>query len=284
MNFRYSTNREIQTPIWPNFSSDSEFAKLLIKTKQDNDDHYWDNMRLVFDNDCNNLPMERFKVWVSVWNVPLMSMSRHSPYIKAALNASPVVQDLLQDPLIGCNEDDMNKYLRVFTDNNLTMNRMQHYGHLKQFNFNPKSYANIVELGAGIGDMADVVYKLGFEGRYNIFDFPEVSRIQKWYHDQIGHTNITYTHDVNELDVADLCIATWSLTEMPFDLRDQLLDRIGKTKSWLIAYSENIFGYDNEKWIHEVFLGKHFGPKNKISFVDVPWMPWDGGTKYLFIE
>jgi len=274
----------VEGPIWSDFSSSSEHAKMLVRAKQVNDENYWNCMREVFDHDCDTLPMSRFKAWVSVWNVPLMSMSRHSVYIKEALTSPPQIQDLIQDPGVGCNRQDLDQYLKVFSENDMTMNRIQHYGHLKYFQFKPKDYKTIVELGAGVGDMADLVYKLGFNGTYSIFDFTEVSRIQRYYHDALGHTDITYTDNADDLEPADLCIATWSLTEMPFDLRDQILDKIGTTKTWLIAYSRNIFGYDNEKWINEIFLKRSELKNAKTTIVDIPWMDWDGGTKYLFVE
>ena len=69
---------------------------------------------------------------------------------------------------------------------------------------------------------------------------------------------------------------------MPFDLREQLLERIGESNNWLIAYSNQIFGMDNNKYIQKEFIPRF---KNyDIRFIDVPFMPWDGGTKYLVIR
>lgn len=283
--FSYSTNPNstIQGPIWPDFNPQSDMSKLLIKAKQENDENYWTHMRSIFNHDCDTLPMERYKVWMSTFQVPLMSITKHSKYIRDALNSGPIIENILEEPLVGCNELDFDMFFRVFNDNRMSMNRMQLYGHLKTFDFSHKKYNSILELGAGAGELADIIYKLGYIGEYQIFDFPEISRVQKYLHEQLGYTHsIDYASDVKDLKPAGLCIATWSLTEMPFDLREQLLTTIDGTQDYLIAFSNNIFGYDNKKWITEEFIPR-FNSRH-IDLVDIPYMSWDGGTSYLFIK
>jgi hypothetical protein len=87
-------------------------------------------------------------------------------------------------------------------------------------------YHNIIEVGAGIGELARLIFARGFEGRYFVVDLPEVSRISSYYNDD---KTIPLTH-INELpnDVdksATLLIGTWSMSEVPFEYRDE----IGKT-------------------------------------------------------
>jgi hypothetical protein len=283
--FQYSTTPELLGPIWSDFDPQSKHSQLLIKAKQENDENYWTHMRKVFDHDCDTLPMDRFKVWMSVFQVPLMSNSKHSSYIRDALNASPIVQNILEEPFIGCNQKDFDMFFRVFGDNQMSMNRMQHYGHLSAFKFNPKKYSSIIELGAGVGEMADIVMQLGFNGSYTIYDFAEVSRIQKYLHEQRGYSNITYTSDYRDITPHDLCIATWSFTEMPFELRYKIRDLLKDgTRDYLIAYSNQIFGYDNKQWMNTEFIAQFDVNKYEIDLIDIPWMPWDGGTSYLFIK
>lgn len=283
--FSYSStpNAVLQGPIWPDFNPQSENSQLLIRAKKENDENYWTHMRKVFDHDCDTLPMERYKVWMSTFQVPLMSNSKHSPYIRDALNAPVEHLSALEEPMVGCNQQDFDSFFRVFSDNEMSMNRMQLYGHLTQFKFEPMKYNSILELGAGAGELADIVFKLGYVGDYSIFDFPEIMRVQKYLHEQLGYVaSIDYFSEVDQLKPVDLCIATWSLTEMPYELREQILAQIDGTKDWLIAFSNDIFGYDNKKWINDVFL-----PKFKacdVDLIDIPSMPWDGGTTYLFIR
>lgn len=288
--FQYNTGpvnplMSVPAPVWPDGSPESEYSQRMIRAKRINDENYWPELRAVIDHDCDTLPMERFKVWASVWNVPFMSMAKHSQYIRIALNhisQDPKFAEALVEPMIGCTEQDF-QYLSMFSDYPTTMNRIQAVSHLLINGIMPENLAKmdtIVELGAGIGDMADIVYKLGFKGKYIIYDFPEVGRIQKWYHDQLGHTNIVHTSNLDDLVDADLLIATWSFTEMPLDLRAEVLKHVGGTKQWLIAYSNLIFGIDNHKYITEDFVPQ-FRDTHDIRYMDVPFMPWDGGTKYL---
>jgi len=287
--FRYST-----TPVNPAMTaqaplaSSKEIFDKMMAAKQVNDGNYWKTMCEVFAADLENLPMERFKVWASVMSVPFMTRARFTDYIGPVLmaaKASQVVRDALEEPMIGMTEQDYSIYA-MFEDYCTTMNRIQHMAHLVTCGWGPAELSKldtIVELGGGIGDMADIIYKLGFKGKYIIYDFAEVGKIQKWYHDQLGHTNIVHTSDVNDLIDADLMIGTWSFTEMPLDLREQIMGKIGNTKNWLISYSNKIFGIDNAKYIQEEFIPR-FKESLQIEYTDIPFMPWDGGARYLSIK
>lgn len=286
--FRYSTepaNPAMTAPA-PLASSKENFEKMMA-AKQVNDGNYWNVMREVFAADFENLPKERFKVWASVMSVPFMTRARFLDYFAVVLQwkENAKVRYALEDPDVGITEQDRGIY-NLFEDFNTTMNRVQHMAHLLINGWDPESLSKldtIVELGGGIGDMADIIYKLGFKGKYVIYDFPEVGAIQKWYHDQLGYTNIVHTSDVNDLFDADLMIGTWSFTEMPIELRDEIMTKIGGTKNWLIAYSNEIFGIDNDKYIRDVFVPQ-FEESCTIEYTNIPFMPWDGGAKYLSIK
>jgi hypothetical protein len=270
----------------PLATSKETFEKMMA-AKQVNDGNYWSTMCEVFAADLENLPMERFKVWASTMSVPFMTRARFTDYIGPVLmaaKASQTVRDALEEPMIGMTEQDYPIYA-MFEDYCTTMNRIQHMAHLILNGWGPAELSKldtIVELGGGIGDMADIVYKLGFKGKYIIYDFAEVGKIQKWYHDQLGHTNILHTSDVNDLVDADLMIGTWSFTEMPLDLRADIMSKIGGTKNWLISYSNEIFGINNDKYITEDFVPLF--TEHDIEYRDIPFMPWDGGAKYLSVK
>lgn len=258
----------------------------MIRAKQVNDGNYWKTMCEVFATDIEHLPMERFKVWASVMSVPFMTRARFTDYIGPVLmaaKASETVRNALEEPMIGYNGDPDFDHFRMFEDLPTSMNRIQHMAHLILNGWGPYELSKldtIIELGGGIGDMADIIYKLGFKGKYIIYDFKEVGQIQKWYHEQLGHTNIVHTSDVNDLVGADLMIGTWSFTEMPLNLREEIMGKIGDTKNWLIAYSNLIFGIDNDKYIRETFVPQ-IEENRTIEYRDIPFMPWDGGAKYL---
>ena len=285
--FRYSTNpaNPAMTAAAPLACSQETFDKMMA-AKRANDENYWTVMREVFAEDFEKLPKGRFKVWASVMSVPLVSRGTFLEHATKVLPwiDHPNVRYALQDPDIGITQQDRHLY-KVFDNFNTTANRIYHMFHLIENGWTPEKLEKldtIIEIGGGIGDMADIVCKLGFRGKYVIYDFPEVGAIQKWYHDQLGHTNIVHTSELNDLFDADLMIGTWSFTEMPIDLRDEVMAKMGGTKNWLIAYSNLIFGIDNDKYIREDFVPLF--TQHDIEYTDVPFMPWDGGTKYLSIK
>lgn len=275
-------------PIWPEFSTESKYSKKMMQAKQTNGPDYWSVMREVIKHDCETLPMERFKVWASVANVPFMAQQRYPEYLNLInnyINEKPY-SDALREPMIGITKEDFDITYSVSRTFPTTMNRIQCVCHLIMNGIAPEDLEKmdtIVELGAGIGDMADVIYKLGFKGTYIIYDFPEIGGIQKWYHNELGLSKVVHTSNLDDLVDADLLIATWSLTEMPFDLRSEIVKRVKGTKRWLLAYSNMIFEMNNHKYITEELVPM-FEKTHDAKYTDIPFMPWDGGTKYLYLQ
>ena len=289
--FRYSSMPKQEDPRMTGpapIAYTKENHEKMIRAKQINDGNYWKTMCEVFATDIENLPMERFKVWASTMSVPFMTRAHFTDYICPVLVAAKTnetVCEALREVMIGYNGEPDFQHFNMFEDFPTTMNRIQHMAHLILNGWDPVELSKldtIVELGGGIGDMADIIYKLGFKGKYIIYDFKEVGAIQKWYHDKLGYTNIVHTSDVNDLVDADLMIGMWSFTEMPIDLREKIMDKIGNTKNWLISYSNQIFGIDNNKYITEQFVPRF--TNHNIEYTDIPFMPWDGGAKYLSIK
>lgn len=285
--FHYVVNDQIDKArlpglIWPDFDKNSEMTKKLIKTKNDNNSEFWAGIQEVLQNDIENLPMDRFKAWATIHAVPLISMVRLSSFVHAALAAAEndeLAKEALEDPIIGCTPEDFNMFFRIFNDNNMCFNRMQLYGHLHFTGMLEKvrNAKKIVEIGAGIGDMTDIIYKLGFTGEYQIFDIPELGQIQNWYHSKLGLENVSYTSNIEELENADVVIATFSLTEMSLKLRNQIVNKLKGSKNWLISYSKSILGLDNESWINTL-------PFKNSSIIDIPAMNWDNGNRYYKIN
>jgi len=288
------TRLTMPSPIWPDFNHESTASQRMTRAKRLNDENFWSEMRQVFDHDFNTLPLERYKAWASTFMVPIMSRNKPSEYIALALgdaNSNEKVRDAITEPLVGMTIEDFNAHYRVFDDSLMTMNRIFHYGHLKYFaqgrpaheSFTQvtqylKSLKRIVEIGAGAGEMADVCRQLGFEGEYVIYDFKELTNIQQWFHEKRGHKNTKYVHDVNDLGPADLCIATWSLTEMPIADRAAVMQKLGDTKDWIVTYSDTIFGMDNDNWIINDFLPRFEARTTSIQ----PF--WDNESKYVFVR
>lgn len=289
-----NTKMTMPSPIWPDFSHESAISTKMVRAKRINNENFWEEMREVFNHDFNTLPLERYKAWASTFMVPTMSRNKPSEYIAMALSdarSNEKVRNALTEPLVGMTIEDFNVHYRVFDDNLMTMNRIFHYGHLKYLASNTaassheqvsqylKSLKRIVEIGAGAGEMADVCRALGFEGEYVIYDFKEMTNIQQWFHEKRGHKNTKYVNDVNDLESADLCIATWSLTEMPIADRAAVMQKLGDTKNWLVTYTDKIFGMENEEWIINDFLPRFVTTGEAII---QPF--WDNESKYVFVR
>jgi hypothetical protein len=117
----------------------------------------------------------------------------------------------------------------------------------------------IVEIGAGYGAMALIIYRLGFRGLYHIVDLPELETIQRYY---LTET----TKDVKGQGIiqwdslpqsCDLLIASHSLSEMPIPERERLLSQVA-AKEYLFASSYEYEGVDNATWFQQ-FAGATVG-------------------------
>ena len=115
----------------------------------------------------------------------------------------------------------------------------------------------IVEIGGGYGAMALLVHRLGFKGRYIIYDLPEFSLLQQYYLSNVGVTGVEFiTQFPNEID-CDLLIGLFSLGEMPLETRSMILAQC-HAKSFLMAYSARWGGYDNIGWGNELMKRKGY--------------------------
>lgn len=112
----------------------------------------------------------------------------------------------------------------------------------------------IFEFGGGYGSMCTIINRLGFKGDYIIFDWPELSIIQKYYlsQEKVPLNNINFVNDLDQAkgilkNKPTLLIATWSLSECSFDLREKILNLV-KPDYILIGYQKDFAGLDNQKY------------------------------------
>ena len=269
--------------IWPDFNQNSEFSQKLILAKQTNDINYWPIMREILAHDCASLPLSRFRLWVSAHNIPFITTWKTSRFIGAAFHAA--FQDIdvanaLVENWIGIPRE-MADELKVTSDFDTSMQRIQDVSHLATCGFtieDIRRYKSIVEIGGGYGDMCSVIYAMGFTGKYTIYDFPEVQQVQKYY---LENQNIqpNFITESEELEPADLVIGTWSLSEIPLELREKIVDRIYESPNWLIMYQTRVFGGDfNEKYFIERFKDK------KPKYLLHNETPTDGKNLYMIIR
>lgn len=130
------------------------------------------------------------------------------------------------------------------------------------------SFGSILEFGGGYGSMCRVVNKLGFSGNYVIFDLPEFTLLQKFFLRNVGFTvcesyeeykkngGIYCTSNISELDESyDLMIATWSISEVPLELREKIFGK--DIKNFLVAFQDTFFDINNNEYFTDLMVRKN---------------------------
>ncbi|MGD1072676.1 MAG: hypothetical protein ABSB15_21340 [Bryobacteraceae bacterium] len=115
-----------------------------------------------------------------------------------------------------------------------------------------ETFRTICEFGGGYGSMCRIARSLGFSGQYLIFDLPEFSALQRYYLGSVSADAVTIS-DLEQLSTRvercghpRLFIATWSLSESPTDVRQQVLDLMAGFDTFLIGYQDRFCEQDNE--------------------------------------
>ena len=114
-----------------------------------------------------------------------------------------------------------------------------------------KDLGTIVEIGGGYGAMAMIIRRLGFKGRYVIFDLPEFNLLQKYYLSNVGIQDIEFESQTDEQTDYDLLIGLYSLNEMSLKVRKTIINAY-PAQSYLIAYGAGWGGVDNMGWALEL--------------------------------
>jgi hypothetical protein len=149
-------------------------------------------------------------------------------------------------------------------------NLVHHAYHLSQFEAHSgraiEELQTIVEFGGGYGSTCRLAHRLGFKGRYFIFDLTEFSALQRFYLKLNGINALDESHrgqaqegvvclsTLNELSSLlrdkpiDLFIANWSLSETPLELRGQFLPLVSGARSFLIGYQDRFGEVDNRQF------------------------------------
>lgn len=272
--------------IWSDFNEQSENSIKMKNAKQINGPDYWPTMREVFKYDCATLPLNRFRLWASIHNVPLVTQYRTSRFLGEAFYhaaRNPDVAEALKENWIGIPEN-MKEALYVTSDFSTSMQRIQDIAHLMITGFGKEDlskYKSIVEIGAGYGDMCSVIHAMGFKGKYTIVDIPETQPIQNFYLNKQGITP-EFSFEDDNVGPADLVISTWALSETPIEYREQLMPKIKDSKNWLILSQSNIFGFS----VNEDYFANFFKDKNmtQIPLISDGLVKWDGGNNYYIVK
>jgi len=134
---------------------------------------------------------------------------------------------------------------------------------------NPSDFDYIFEFGGGYGNLCRLIHKIGFNGKYIIFDIPIFSSLQKFYLKLSGlpvfdngeiknkKSGIFCVKNVEEAaktleetasdnPMRNLFIATWSISEAPLYIRERFYRFIKNFDYFMMAYQDR-FGEINNK-------------------------------------
>ena len=153
----------------------------------------------------------------------------------------PFIRDLIKDPGVG--GADLDPELR--TNGNIVHHAYSMFRFENATGHQFKGGGTILEVGGGYGNFCRLLMKRGFTGSYVIYDLPEFLQLQEWY---LGRTlaaderrRVSFTTSLPA--VADAIIGLWSISEMPFELRDRI--KALAPRYFLIGYQQEFFGLDN---------------------------------------
>lgn len=153
-------------------------------------------------------------------------------------------------------------------------NLIHHAYHLAQLeakmNIDVSKFDYVVEYGGGYGSMCRLFHNLGFSGTYIIFDLPHFSALQKYFlsslnihvgqEKAVGEMIVQLTTDSAELEdfagrfaeKKGLLLATWSVSEMPLELREQLRPLYKQFAILFFAFQSVFEEVDNVKYFHGI--------------------------------
>lgn len=111
---------------------------------------------------------------------------------------------------------------------------------------------DIVELGAGYGEMARILIELGYPGIYRIVDFPELVEIQKYYLGQAGV--LDRVEFVNKVSTPGCLVSICALSEAPIDAEEDWGGRdeaIRGARDHFVVFQEEFLGMNNGAYFRE---------------------------------
>ena len=284
----------------------------LIREEPDN---FYDEMYEILDTDCDTFDISEFKRFYIVRRLPLYNINRGDDFKKALQivekelskndkNMNRIFNTLIEEEVghkkgeYGVNIDNINflyhyhhnKLGKVITSPHVVTN-MSHIITAMNQGIDVANYDLILEFGGGYGGMAKICSGMGYNNTYYIYDLPQLKKLQEYHLTEINVKN-KIINDIKELKLAmlnntaskKLFIATWSLSEVGNELRNQIMDIIKDFDSVFIIFQHYnpIKGQDNYEYFYNSGLfQKKFNNINTWHLEKMKFIPWDGGSYYL---
>ena len=135
---------------------------------------------------------------------------------------------------------------------------------------------SICEIGGGYGAMCKLIHRLGFSGKYYIYDLPEVDLLQEFYLSQTA--GVPYQVEWGKALPAtpELILGLWSFSEMPSTLRDELTAK-AKPRHWFFGYQFAFEGVHNP-----VYFAEFQKQRPGYSWITEPIKHHPGESWYLY--
>src|SRR6266853_3457808 len=161
-----------------------------------------------------------------------------------------------------------------------------------------EQFHNILEFGGGYGSMCRLLFNLGFDGRYVVYDLQPFSGLQAYYLSSLGipvlsknsfprsEKGVALVSDEEGLLLSaepftkqeSLFIAAWSISETSLDVRRRFLLYAAECDAFLIAFQEQLGEMNNcqffDRWQEET--------SDTIEWRRIPIRHIRGGHHYLF--
>jgi len=139
----------------------------------------------------------------------------------------------------------------------------------------------VFEFGGGYGGMMRLVQKMGFNGRYIIFDMPVVSALQRYYLRALDVPVELYdccsaVDDLQkELKSFDpetsVFLATMSFSESPLGMRQPIVETVRSFGTIFIAYADKFYGIDNASYFSNLTKDLNHFEWKQWAMDERPW-------------
>jgi hypothetical protein len=113
--------------------------------------------------------------------------------------------------------------------------------------FLPTGVDHVVEIGGGYGNFCRIVRNIGYRGRYQIADLPQIQELQRYFLAEVGCSAELMPLDMEllEPDGKSILIATFSVNEMPLDVRRKLEPHYWRYDYLFFAHNYEFSGVNN---------------------------------------
>jgi hypothetical protein len=115
----------------------------------------------------------------------------------------------------------------------------------------------VIEFGAGYGNMCRLAHHAGFSGAWYIYDLPLMQIVQKSYLSKTSRVeNVKFIDDISQVDnkskAITVFIATYSLSEADLLTQNKILSNIDEFDFIYITYQEKFKDQENTKYFQTI--------------------------------